>query len=208
MSVSALGAAKFSDPGHEVGRWVFGVPTLSLTSLRSVVAVMRRQSRCRCCGRAFRRRPRNPTQQYCSQRRCQRAPKREWQRRERGEDPDYRANERAAQRAWARAHAQYWRRWRAAHPEYVQRNRLLQRGRNARRRAAAAGIANGDAWTRDSVLPPGRYRLEPWRCARDCKWDVSPTQISFGSRPWRMGTARRRGLQRGRVRQSPSAAVD
>ena len=115
----------------------------------------------------FRPRPQNPTQTYCSQRACQRARKRAWQQRKRAEDPDYRVNERAAQRRWADAHPEYWRQWRQDHPEYVERNRVAQRARNAHRRAPM--IAKGDVWTGDRPLPSGTYWLEPWTGALDCK---------------------------------------
>ena len=96
--------------------------------------------------------------------------KRDWQRRKRADDADYRANDRAAQRAWSRAHPQYWRAWRERHPGYVARNRGAQGVRNARRRAAAdAGIAKEAAWTPESRLPAGTYRVEPWSGAKDCK---------------------------------------
>lgn len=127
---------------------------------------MNRTPCCRCCGQPLRPRPQNPTQTYCSQPACQRARKRDWQRAKRASDPDYRANDRAAQRAWAQAHPQDWRAWRDAHPDYAVRNRRAQGVRNARRRAGA--IAKEDAWTRESVLPPGTYRVEPWP-ASDCK---------------------------------------
>jgi hypothetical protein len=122
--------------------------------------------RCRCCGRPFRPRPQNPTQTYCSERACQRARKRDWQRAKRAEDPDYRANDRAARRAWAQAHPGYWRAWRERHGEYVERNRRAQGARNARRGVGA--IAKEDASPRESVLPSGTYRVEPW-CGADCK---------------------------------------
>ena len=128
---------------------------------------MSQAPRCRCCGQPFRPRPQNPTQSYCSDPACQRARKRAWQRAKRARDPDYRANERAAQRAWVQAHPQYWRAWREGHPQYVVRNRQAQGVRNARRRVAGL-IANGDASTRESVLAAGTYRVEPWPGA-DCK---------------------------------------
>jgi hypothetical protein len=124
---------------------------------------------CCCCGQPFRPRPQNPTQTYCSQPACQRARKRDWQRAKRASDPDYRANDRAAQRAWAQAHPQYWRDWRERHPDSVARNRRAQGARNARRRAAAdEAIAKEDAWTCESLVPAGTYRLEPW-FGTDCK---------------------------------------
>lgn len=122
---------------------------------------------CRCCGQPFRPRPQNPTQTYCSQPGCQRARKRDWQRAKRASDPDYRANDQAAQRTWAQGHPQYWRAWRERHPDYVARNRRAQGVRNARRRSAGV-IANEDAWTPENTLMAGTYRVEPWR-GPDCK---------------------------------------
>ncbi len=130
------------------------------------------ERRCLCCGRNFRPRPQNPAQSYCSQPACQRARKRVWQQRKRAEDPDYRANERLSQQRWAEAHSKYWQQWREAHPEYVERNRAAQRQRNAGRRAVmadASAIAKGDAWTGESSLPSGTYRLERWQGVVDCK---------------------------------------
>lgn len=99
---------------------------------------------------------------------CQRARKRVWQRGKRATDSDYRANDQAAQWAWAQAHPQYWRAWRERHPESVARNREAQGARNARRREALGVIAKEDAWTSESGLPAGTYRVEPWR-GTDCK---------------------------------------
>jgi len=130
------------------------------------VGEMSHAHRCRCCGQPFEPRPQNPTQTYCSHAACQRARKRDWQRRKRASDPDYRANDRAARRAWAQAHPEYWRTWRERHPEYVARNRRAQGERNARRRAL--GIAKEDVWTPERPLVAGTYRVEPWRAA-DCK---------------------------------------
>jgi len=99
---------------------------------------------CRGCGQPFQPRPQTPTQTYCSQPACQRARKRAWQRSKRATDPDYRANDRAAQRAWAQSHPQYWRDWRERHADSVARNRRAQDTRNARRRGALGVIAKED----------------------------------------------------------------
>lgn len=127
---------------------------------------------CRCCGQPFPLRPQNPNQNYCKKPACQMERKREWQRRKRADDPDYRANDRSAQRRWAEAHPGYWRTWREGHPKYVERNRTAQRERNAMRRADpghASGVAKGDAWMSKNPLPAGSYRIEPWVCEGDCK---------------------------------------
>lgn len=132
---------------------------------------MKPERRCQCCGRSFRPRAQNPNQRFCSEAACQRARKRQWQRRKRASDPDYRVNEQAAQRRWAGEHRGYWRQWREAHPEYVERNRLAQRARNARRGGAvdASTLAKEDVWTGETALPSGTYQVRPWPGGEDCK---------------------------------------
>ena len=144
--------------------------------------------RCRCCRKTFRPRPQVPQQRYCSEQACQRARKRAWQKERRQKDPDYRENQAAAQKRWAGRHPAYWREWRRRHPDYRARNRRQQAERNARRRtpapppppppppsqspdAAAADdtIAKMDAWTHESGLNPGTYRVTPWTGGMDCK---------------------------------------
>lgn len=48
-------------------------------------------------------------------------------------DQDYKDNQRRCQKEWLTHHPGYYRDYRANHPEYVQRNRLLQLRRNAKR---------------------------------------------------------------------------
>lgn len=136
--------------------------------------------RCRCCGKTFRPRPQVPNQKYCPQRACQNARKRAWQTDKRDRDPDYRENQRSAQKRWAARNPDYWRRWREDHPGYQERNRQQQTERNTRRRAQAeapdrrspgvvGAIAKGDVWTAETTLDPGTYRVVPWVGRVDCK---------------------------------------
>ena len=153
--------------------------------------------RCHCCGKTFSPRPQVPKQQYCGEQACQRARKRDWQKERRRHDPDYRENQREAQKRWASRHPDYWRQWREGHPEYRERNRRQQAERNVRQRAAEplappvsppplppplppppfppgspvtdAAIAKNDVWTRESGLNPGTYRVTPWTAGMDCK---------------------------------------
>jgi hypothetical protein len=74
------------------------------------------------------------------------------------EDPDYRANQKEAQRSWRGQNPEYWRDYRAKHPEYVVRNRQHQEGRNQCRRAV---IAKMDALAISNPLISGTYRLVP-----------------------------------------------
>lgn len=142
--------------------------------------VVMEKRRCRCCGKTFRPRPQVPNQQYCSERACQNARKRAWQKDKRDRDPDYRENQRSAQRRWAARNPDYWRRWREGHPAYQERNRQQQAERNARRRVQADtserrssgvvdAIAKSAVWTAETVLAPGTYRVVPWVAGQDCK---------------------------------------
>jgi hypothetical protein len=99
--------------------------------------------RCVACGNPFRPRSQNPNQHYCSALACQRERRRQWQRQHLQSDPDYRDNQARAQANWRARHPNYWRRYRATHPAYLDRNRSMQRQRNACRRAKS--VANMDA---------------------------------------------------------------
>lgn len=72
------------------------------------------------------------------------------------EDPDYRANQKEAQRSWLGQNSEYWRDYRAKNPEYVERNRHQQQDRNQRRGAV---IAKMDALATANPLISGTYRL-------------------------------------------------
>ncbi|WP_291994097.1 hypothetical protein [Candidatus Accumulibacter sp. ACC003] len=97
---------------------------------------------CEACRQPFRPRPRNPDQCFCSAAACQRERRRRWQAAKRQSDPDYRENQKRAQKAWAERHPDYWRTYRDQHPEYVARNRARQR----ERAPAPTGVAKMDAW--------------------------------------------------------------
>ncbi len=71
-------------------------------------------TRCAHCGTSFQPRPQTPKQTFCSATICQRARKRQWQQAKLCTDPDYRANQRSAQRAWAARNRGYWPQWRQA----------------------------------------------------------------------------------------------
>ena len=75
---------------------------------------------CAHCGQAFQPRPQVPNQSYCSSAECQRARKLRWQQDKLRTDPDYRDNQRDAQRAWFDRHPGYWRAYRAANPDAME----------------------------------------------------------------------------------------
>lgn len=89
---------------------------------------------CIHCGRGFEPNPRVKEQSYCRDNGCQRARRARWQRQKMATDPDYRDNQSRCQKEWLLRHPGYYKDYRAGHPEYVERNRLLQIRRNARRR--------------------------------------------------------------------------
>ncbi len=122
--------------------------------------------RCAACGDLFTARRNVPRQRYCSKGECQRARRRSWQQEKRRQDPDYRANQAAAQRHWCEANPDYWRDYRRRHPEYAARNREQQRERNRRRREAASdppseAVAKMDAYESQSPVQSGTYQLVP-----------------------------------------------
>lgn len=122
--------------------------------------------RCAACAERFTPRRNVPDQQYCSKPQCQRERRRRWQRQKLRQDPDYRANQTAAQQRWRERHPEYWRRYRQSHPDYTARNRQQQRQRNRRRAQAGAGsapplIAKMDAYTSQKPVASGTYRLTP-----------------------------------------------
>lgn len=128
---------------------------------------------CKHCEESFRPRPQNPQQSYCSNTECQRARKRLWQREKLESDSDYRENQRQAQKRWQESHPDYWRNYRTSHAGYVERNRELQRERNARRHNLGDAIetandasmfAKMDASTEKFSLSSGTYKLVPVNC--------------------------------------------
>jgi len=136
--------------------------------------------RCAACGLEFRPRRQVPEQRYCSSAVCQRERRRRWQAARLGSDADYRANQRAAQRAWSERHPEYWRTYRQAHPQYVERNRGLQRERD-RAQGPQGELAKMDASTLAWPLPSGTYRLQavgPGELAKMDAWTVEITVVS------------------------------
>ncbi|MBV8646342.1 hypothetical protein [Paludibacterium sp.] len=73
------------------------------------------QMACAACSRLFTVRPQTPAQTYCPDLECQRERRRLWNRHKMQEDPDYRANQQAAQQAWHARNPDYWRIYRRRH---------------------------------------------------------------------------------------------
>ncbi len=133
--------------------------------------------RCAACGERFSPRRNVPDQRYCAKRACQRERRRRWQREKLKQDPDYRANQAAAQRRWRERNPDYWRNYRRTHPEYTADNRKKQQERNRRRDLAVTGpsppaIAKMDTYPSKSHVASGTYRLIPVTGPRIAKMDA------------------------------------
>lgn len=134
---------------------------------------------CAACGKPFRPRPQRPDQCFCAQPGCQRERRRRWQKAKLQADPDYRANQARAQRAWAQRHPEYWRGYRAQHPWYCEANRARQAQRDARRGA----LAKMDVSTSAAPVRSGTYRLVPVHRSDLAKMDVCTVEITVVSSP-------------------------
>jgi hypothetical protein len=148
------------------------------------------ERRCLSCSRGFDPRPQAPDQQYCSDKACQQARRRAWQRERKRRDEDYRDNQRRAQRAWVAEHSTYWRGWREKHPEYCERNRERQEVRDRRRRSAgllAKMDASGGGPGPNLGVPSGVYRLVPASGGLLAKMDVWTVRIAVISGPCETG---------------------
>ena len=145
---------------------------------------MAERRKCKHCDQSFSPRPQNPDQQYCSERVCQRARKRLWQQRKLLSDPDYHANQRAAQSCRQEKNPEYWSKYREKNPDYVERNRDRQRQRNRRWREQDTGripIAKMDASKSESSINPGRYLLSRVERGVIAKMDALIVEINVVS---------------------------
>lgn len=139
---------------------------------------------CAGCGESFHPRAQTPKQTYCASAACQRERRRRWRKARRQGDPDYRENQARAQAAWAAQHPEYWREYRRAHPQYGDRNRLLQKTRDARR--VERVLAKSDASTRETSVPSGIYQLSPVTrgdLAKSDAWMVRIIAVSMPCAP-------------------------
>ena len=117
--------------------------------------------RCQHCGKDFI--PSRVTQHYCINRDCQKSRKREWQKRKLQTDPDYKANQQAAQRCWRAKNSGYWQKYRSSHPVYTSRNRQLQSKRNNRRTTVCGEDGTEAIAKMDAKVPDlsGNYYIFP-----------------------------------------------
>ena len=104
-----------------------------------------KQIRCAHCGCLFDPNPRVKNQRYCSDKECQRARKRLWQRRKLATDPDYKANQTDCQKTWREKNPDYWR-------KYRERNPAIRRGATAIGRGSAGAAGALQRWTRQGWI--------------------------------------------------------
>lgn len=64
-----------------------------------------------------------------------------------------------SQQMWQTRHPGYWQHYRASHPQYCERNRMLQKQRDAKRRAKH--LAKMDSSNRLKLIKPDTYYLIP-----------------------------------------------
>lgn len=113
------------------------------------------RKRCKNCRRCLDLNSHTKNHGYCKRKACQRARKRCWQRQKMSSDPDYRENQKNAQITWRENNPDYWRKYRREHEKYLQRNRILQKKRDANRRARH--LAKMDASSDKTQIKQGGY---------------------------------------------------
>ena len=113
--------------------------------------------------------PRNKCQIFCSEPDCQRVRKTLWQKQKRTTDPEYKEEQRLAQKKWLQNNPGYWKDYRRRNPEKADRNRSLQKIRNMKHRqdqtvynvSKTIGIAKMDARRPREYSLSGQYWLVP-----------------------------------------------
>lgn len=118
---------------------------------------MRRQRKCRNCRelffpdrRSYRPTRENPAlvispQKFCSKPECQKQSDRESHQTHVKNNPLYRQKQLLSARRWRKKNSGFWGQWRQEHPEVVERNRVLQRRRDAKAKTDLANINSIEA---------------------------------------------------------------
>ena len=99
-----------------------------------------------------------------------------------GSIPNTETTSRGRKQSWAERHRDYWRQYRQTHPQYSERNRVLQRERDARRRERV--LAKMDVSARDSPVASGTYRLSPVTRDDLAKMDAWVVRITVVSKQY------------------------
>lgn len=120
---------------------------------------MKRTIKCVNCKKIVPANPRIKNQDYCNAKKCQQARKNLWKRQKVAIDPDYKKSQEEYQEEWNTKNPNYWKNYREKHPKYCERNRLLQKIRDAKNRAKKS--CKGDALIEILSIEPGIYELTP-----------------------------------------------
>jgi hypothetical protein len=147
---------------------------------------------CSSCNKPFLLK-RNKAQRYCSDPPCQKARKNTWRTQKRLTDPDYRENQKRANKTWHQKSPNYWQDYRATHSEYTYRDRERARVRKQRKsrvptlqkkpsqfaKSEASQFAKSDALTVENSIKTGTYRIVPVMLPGFAKSDALMVEISL-----------------------------
>jgi hypothetical protein len=132
---------------------------------------------CQGCGKRKRKNPRLKGKQwYCGSKKCQHAKKNKWERERLKKDPSYRKLRKDQKDKWRHEHPGhvYQQDYRQNHPAYTQRNRELQKTRNAEAKlrqiqGEILNIVKTDSLTSVTPIPSGLYKIYPYRISQEEK---------------------------------------
>jgi hypothetical protein len=135
---------------------------------------------CYHCGHFVPKSLRHKEQYYCGKPECQKARKAAWKRKKMRDDPEYRLNHQASNKAWFEAHPGYWKRYRKKNPKKAERNRRLQMIRNKRRLKRDQEEANGSLIAKVDASPTRKIKVtgQFWMIPMIAKVDALKVYIS------------------------------
>lgn len=128
---------------------------------------------------------RNPNRTFCNSPACQKVRKRIWQKQKMASDPDYKANQRDAQKVWRDANPDYYKEYRKKNDalRIHQKSRTRQADRNKNRRVhlqnqAPNLIAKMDALKSNNDMNTGVYQLIPMIDEKIANMDALIVQLT------------------------------
>lgn len=139
------------------------------------------------CKEPFSRYKNRKNQNYCSKKECQKARKAKWKRERAKKDPKFKQYTRQANRDWRAMSEGYYKEYRKRNPEKAQRNRILQRVRNEKRKTKAqeemARVDASSVIAKVDVLKPSNHQAynEFWLVPVIAKVDVLRAHILLKS---------------------------
>ena len=115
--------------------------------------------KCINCKKIVDANPRIKNQNYCNAMKCQQVRKNLWKQQKLDSDPDYKKSQKEYRKEWNTKNPKYWKNYREKHPKYCDRNRLLQKIRDAKNRSKKS--CKRDALIQILYLKPGTYEITP-----------------------------------------------